>query len=312
MCGACSGTPPAGAVRLAEGDAAAVADLTAQARGRRDAVAKLTRAVRDRIRDESAAVDVFDRGLADLFKSISEELFADLDALTPSERDALRQLTDTDIGALVDAAGLDDVRTAWADSQARVAAGVVDAAGLGGVERPRVPRGATALDALVSAEQGNLWGDRVRQPAISTIRRGFQAAADGRPARDIIPQVQRDLGVTRGRAKTEARTQVATFSRTVTSVVAEASGVDWFIYRGPDDGLTRPFCQELVGKAFQRDQIDAMNNAQTMVSPMFSGGGYNCRHAWLPVTEGFVERHAIDRGTMANVRAANSRAQAAR
>jgi hypothetical protein len=55
-------------------------------------------------------------------------------------------------------------------------------------------------------------------------------------------------------------------------------------YFGPDDKLTRPFCQRLVesGKTYTRAEIDLMNNHQLPVGTcMVTAGGFNCRHSWL-------------------------------
>jgi len=50
--------------------------------------------------------------------------------------------------------------------------------------------------------------------------------------------------------------------------------------------VTRPFCRPLVGKAVTRRQIQGLSNGQTAVSPLFAGGGYNCRHSWVAMTPG--------------------------
>jgi len=80
-----------------------------------------------------------------------------------------------------------------------------------------------------------------------------------------------------------------THSRAVNAERAEASGIEWFVYAGPDDSRNRPFCEERVGKAYAREQIDEMNNGQ-MPDVMRSGGGHRCRHHWRPVRRRWFSR----------------------
>lgn len=57
-----------------------------------------------------------------------------------------------------------------------------------------------------------------------------------------------------------------------------------FIYLGPLDKLTRPFCQENVGRTFTLKEIRAKDNG-TSLDVFTFGGGYNCRHVWRPVEQ---------------------------
>jgi hypothetical protein len=54
-------------------------------------------------------------------------------------------------------------------------------------------------------------------------------------------------------------------------------------YAGPADGLVRPFCREHLGKVYTRPEIDAMENNQ-LPNVFLTGGGYNCRHLWMPIS----------------------------
>lgn len=53
-------------------------------------------------------------------------------------------------------------------------------------------------------------------------------------------------------------------------------------YWGPDDKLTRPFCQRLVesGRNYSRDEIERMSNGQ-LPNVFLTCGGFRCRHSWL-------------------------------
>lgn len=55
-----------------------------------------------------------------------------------------------------------------------------------------------------------------------------------------------------------------------------------FLYEGPLDEKTRPFCRERVGRVFTLKEIQAMDNEQGL--PVITNlGGYNCRHQFKPV-----------------------------
>lgn len=84
---------------------------------------------------------------------------------------------------------------------------------------------------------------------------------------------------------------------------AEAAGVDAFVYLGPDDGVTRPFCQQLVGTWLTKGEIGSLDNGQTGGGTAFvTRGGYNCRHSWLalPTEE---ERAEFPHGDVASANA---------
>ena len=93
-------------------------------------------------------------------------------------------------------------------------------------------------------------------------------------------------GKTRGmyewHAGTYARTAQMRFSRQILKTQAEELDLKTFVYIGPVDSKKRPFCLEIVGGAFNRDEIEDLDNGQT--GDTFSdGGGYNCRDTWSPV-----------------------------
>lgn len=97
----------------------------------------------------------------------------------------------------------------------------------------------------------------------------------------------------------EIDTALKAFSRTVTINKAADLGFEYFEYIGPDDGVTRPFCQDVLEgslSGFERSapiytvkEIGKMNNGQGL--PAFQyGGGYRCRHRWRPVSTDEAKR----------------------
>jgi hypothetical protein len=68
-----------------------------------------------------------------------------------------------------------------------------------------------------------------------------------------------------------------------------------YAYVGPVDGIIRPFCLEHVGKVYTKAEIDRLDNGQ-LPNPFLTGGGYNCRHLWAPISRfsESVDLHGTD------------------
>ena len=90
-------------------------------------------------------------------------------------------------------------------------------------------------------------------------------------------------------AGTYVRTELMRVIREFVAAQADRDGVSLFMYVGPLDSKTRPFCARvMLGKmVYSREEIDSMDNGQTG-DVMTDGGGYNCRHSWMPVTAEFA------------------------
>lgn len=84
--------------------------------------------------------------------------------------------------------------------------------------------------------------------------------------------------------KTELNTALIAYQRVAHFEAANEAGIDKFLYVGPLDRITRPFCQEHVGKVYTRDEIASLDNEQGLPVEVY-GGGYNCRHHWRPVSD---------------------------
>lgn len=78
-------------------------------------------------------------------------------------------------------------------------------------------------------------------------------------------------------------TQTSIYGRQITALSTENLGPSQpFLYTGPIDGRTRDWCLSRVGKVYTRAEIEQMDNGQ-LPNPFLSGGGYNCRHTFIPV-----------------------------
>ena len=294
-----------------DGDTRAIADLTAQARDANPELARLLRIIRDQIRVQRNGLRQVETGLkrvlADVTRAIVDDLKAAPGADVP-EKVRRMNLNASAIAEVLTGA-LDPVRGDLDDTMAELvvlaelqleAGGITDAVDL------------SAIEAAARRLDREFWGDTIVQPTAQRMWDGLATTIKGDDLDTVAERIRRQSGGSIGRAMTEARTQLAEFDRTVTAVNAEAAGAEVFAYLGPKDAITRPFCRVLVDKVFTREQVGRLDNAQTVVSPIISGGGYNCRHSWSPLSEVAADAMGLERGTMGDVNTANRRARAAR
>jgi hypothetical protein len=96
------------------------------------------------------------------------------------------------------------------------------------------------------------------------------------------------LNVAEGRhfayMETEVATTLMAYQRIVHMEKAKKAGINKFIYVGPDDKITRPFCKEHVDNIYTEEQIAEMDNEQNLPVSVYCGG-YNCRHHWRPISD---------------------------
>lgn len=107
-----------------------------------------------------------------------------------------------------------------------------------------------------------------------------------------------------GRQLTQINTQISMYGRSITASIADAAGIEYYLYTGPEDGLTRRFCKPLVGKVVSESQMNQLDNGQGL-NVKTGGGGYNCRHSWSPVTKGFIDAAGLPLATKSDINNAN-------
>ena len=82
------------------------------------------------------------------------------------------------------------------------------------------------------------------------------------------------------------------------------------VYMGPDDAVTRPFCDVLVGKAVKAEYFPKLKNNQKGASSFATnGGGWNCRHRLMPVSQSYAKRNKIPIANIRTVENANAAAK---
>ena len=83
-----------------------------------------------------------------------------------------------------------------------------------------------------------------------------------------------------GQINTLVDTSLSTFERNVTTAMMEELPKDTkYYYAGPLDDKTRDICNEMIGVGeLTKDEI--ISNFGSVVLDV--GGGFNCRHGWVP------------------------------
>lgn len=109
--------------------------------------------------------------------------------------------------------------------------------------------------------------------------------------------------------KSEINTELLNEFQRQNNEAMEGTDPDGYVYLGPDDRVTRPFCEALVGKWLTREEIDMLDNQQ-MGDCFVTRGGFNCRHSWHALY-GAEQLAEFTRGNVAEANAAAGAKEAA-
>ncbi len=107
---------------------------------------------------------------------------------------------------------------------------------------------------------------------------------------DLVERLAKTFGRGLAEAETLAATALSVFLRTNADLQMQHLEESFpglqirYVYLGPDDKFTRPFCDELLDrtakKAMTREEIAKLDNGQ-LPDVMVTCGGFNCRHSWV-------------------------------
>lgn len=101
---------------------------------------------------------------------------------------------------------------------------------------------------------------------------------------DVLRKLAGAAEVSLRQAVVEAETLLMAFHRDGIAVESFDAGIDLFTYDGPDDGITRDFCSDLVGRIVTAQDLDEMDNG-TQPRPVSRFlGGWRCRHSLSPIS----------------------------
>ena len=134
--------------------------------------------------------------------------------------------------------------------------------------------------------------------AMQLWRALIQAVYTSRPAASMVDQLARMLHTSLARAQTLFDTQVSVLGRQMERLTTDGAPSQAYLYVGPVDARTRDWCLDHVGLVQTRATIDALDNGQ-LPNVFLTGGGYNCRHSWLAVSDPVLVRLA-NTGTRAD------------
>ena len=289
---------------LAEGDSAdkvAVADLSAQAKEQSGPRAELTKAKVKELRAEITAADVMARALGQSRQSLLDVLETALSMTSP---EALLAMPRDTLADFVLQAGFGLTIDDFIEQSDRVAAAALEAI------QVLEPTATTAsvqaqLDSFRVAAVDSVFQDVIIPDTTKAIREALQGMSLGVPLKASMSALSAQLERSEGRQLTEVKTKIASYGRQVTAAVGESAGLDLYLYTGPRAGITRRFCKPLINKVVTEAQMARLDNGQGLPVKL-SGGGYNCRHSWSPVSQGFVDAANLTRATASDIADANA------
>jgi len=289
---------------LAEGDSAdkvAVADLSAQAKEQSGPRAELTKAKVKELRAEIKAAEVMARALGQSRQSLLDVLETALSMTSP---EALLAMPRDTLADFVLQAGFGLTIDDFIEQSDRVAAAALEAI------QVLEPTATTAsvqaqLDSFRVAAVDSVFQDVIIPDTTKAIREALQGMSLGVPLKASMSALSAQLERSEGRQLTEVKTKIASYGRQVTAAVGESAGLDLYLYTGPRDGITRRFCKPLINKVVTEAQMARLDNGQGLPVKL-SGGGYNCRHSWSPVSQGFVDAAGLTMADAADIAKANA------
>lgn len=149
----------------------------------------------------------------------------------------------------------------------------------------------TVLQKFKEFDLANMMGEASQLDSLIK-KQLVNAVALNTPWHDAVQNLATDLlgsGMKNGRleryAETYMRTSLFGLSRTIDKEIYNKQGAETFLYVGPEDKVTRPFCEEHVGNEYTMDEIEKFpEENDSGLDPFFAPGGFNCRHRLIPVS----------------------------
>lgn len=204
---------------------------------------------------------------------------------------------------LLDEAGLEDVVNGYRDKFTDITLNSLKYFELIGVKPSLRAVDANALDALIQFSETGL-RDMVQAQFVDPLRSALIQSSVGNRARaDIIEEIMQIGGgeFSAGQAATLVNETFNRYSREVRTRKANELDLTVYQYQGPDDKITRPAChailnEDLHGVAgmYYEDEININMVEGLEDNPMTAGGGWNCRHAFFPVTLDFAKSQGFE------------------
>ena len=301
-CSAC-GNPQS--LKLSEsGDKRAIGELQAEISKETDPTRKkILRSQLKSLRGEVAVTNTTVKGLG----AAKKRIMAGLPQLIDANRMGL--LTPDSIQRWIRQNGVDDSILASVDAAIdKLIPPVYEGIQAGDPDLSGLPLGYTETQQVVANTIGSYYENSVLPEIEKVVRSEFAVADITADSDRTLSDIGDRLDSKWYELETEARTQSAAMSRMATQVSAKLAGLEYQLYSGVVDGLTRPFCRELVGLAVSTEQIKDLDNNQGLSVAVY-GGGYNCRHGFAPISEAMIQELGIPIATTSDIRNANKAAK---
>ena len=286
-----------------DADQLAIDDLSRQVKGERGPVASLIRARRDQLRAEVEA----ERGFTLALKRARKQI-VDLMTMQSVSNDPqlLMSFTDEQILDLILRGGLGLAVDDFIEATTRIRASVEKSLEVIGVDLS--PEAIPQLDLIQAQAASAVFEDVIAPDFTKAVKTSLRSMTLSIPMEIIKSDLERQLEKAEGRQLTEIKTQISEYGRSVTAVAAAAADLNYYLYTGPRDGITRPFCRALINLVVDETQMSKLNNNQGRPVKI-ACGGYNCRHSWSPVTESFIKAANLERAKASDINDANTGAK---
>jgi len=284
-----------------DADEKAIEDLARQAKEQPPILAQITKAKIKELKAEKRAADQF--GV--VYKKATRRLMDSLkDTIDQSSPEALLSLPKDQLIELILAGGIAESVEDFIDQQNKMLEAINESISV--VDPTWTPLFIqTEVESIQALTVQNVFDDIVVPSVAKNVKDSLLSMVIDTPPSLAISNLALSLERGAGTLQTEVRTKISQFGRSVNMIAADTVGMDHYLYTGPKDGITRSFCRPLVNKVVDKTQLGKLNNGQGL-SVRTSGGGYNCRHSWSPVTESFMTAAGLDKATAADISKANS------
>ena len=287
-----------------DADEEAIADLTRQAKSQSGPIATLTKARRDQLKAEVTAERAFARSLTKARAQLLETVGAAVEAASPL---TLLNLDDEQLLEFILQGGLGLAVDDFIEQQEAIKAAAEKA-----MQAVQPDFGfnqiTSQLDSIQATAAQSVFDDVILPDFKRSINESLRDLLVDVPTNIVMSNLEQRLKRSEGRQLTEVKTRISQYGRSITAAAAEAADMSFYLYTGPKDGITRPFCRQLVDLVVSKSQMKRLNNNQGL-SVSTGGGGYNCRHSWSPVTKGFIEAAGLTRAKTSDITKANSAAK---
>lgn len=283
-----------------KGDELAIADLTLQAKRAPKSLRGLLLARRDQIKAEASAVNSMRKALNTANQALIDALErAYFTGVSP----ALLDISQEELASFILENGLGVALEGFTSSQDEILEAVLRV-----IKESDPTFTLNQLPSVVGIQERTIkavFEDVIIPDTQKALRFALTNLIYTDDSVSTIDALSQQLKRSTGRQLTEVRTNLGIMGRQLTADAGEAVGLNLFYYSGPLDNLTRRFCQPLVDKVLSKRQINKLNNKSGLGSPLRSGGGYNCRHSFSPISQGLLEASGMKRATEKDIIEAN-------